>query len=647
MMMQDDFLILKGQGVFLHGHAADMFGNMRALAPFEVEDGVNAFHVNPNTKKYFRKEDGFDVRNQYQAMVEEILYQLMKDNPQLKGDVREQSKIRMDLRKKLNEAARNHNEHTGKNRWEAENPHAGPHTHRFPEKVFLDTNDTNSVNPALTPGVYAESYQKMAVEKGPDGKWYRGVKGDRVDPAYAQVKNQAGVYPDMQHSMVMHDDHGQMSESMFSVILGEYLHLVKHGSEDGSSSPMGYGHLLSKIPYTLSQGHVLPDALVIYEDPQTGRRSKVWNYRTTGKPGSLGRTASSRGVLGGMPGGMIPLHEALATIDPIFFQPVHRSASQDRKDFARKFMQGMTRRAIPEDVLNNFAMSPVCYALHEAKKGRSGGSATRSGTATNVLLRNVRRYAFGIPNSSEGFRNEEEKNRFKEAEHNIGEIGIESSILPGERGPFTAAIRSLKEMVYLSILLRTPGNERAANIVREGLPESEGVPGWASPGDTIGRTTRDYYRRHTNTLGRDYTDFQFVPHDEIPDQENRRAPWKESVPYAVHEGFTPPPGTPWGEEGLFGTSTDYTPPDNSLYSLMESLQSASARLDNQVMKSLPAHRRFDIQNSYDRNELCHSYEVEDRDLFYINETIGDWDMIAKELKVNPVVVKGIKVAFRW
>mgnify|MGYP003651635423 CR=1 FL=1 len=641
MMLQDDFLILKGQGVFLHGHNADMYGNMRALAPSEVEDGVNPFHINPYTGKKFKSEDGYDVRNQYQAMVEEVLYQLTKDNPHIRADPVEQSKIRMDLRKKMNEAARKHNKDTGKDQYE--NEKGRPHPHRHPEKVFLDTNDTNSVNPVLLSGVFAPEYQKLPIQRHADtGEWDQGPKGDRIDPRYAKIKNQEGVYPDLQHSMVMHDDHGQMSESMFNVIQGEFLHLVKHGSEDGSSNPNGYGDAMSKVPYTISQGHVLPDSLVIYTDPQTGRRSKVWNYRTTGKPGSLGRAPGSRGVLSGMPGGLMSLPDALATIHPIFFQPVHRAANSDRREFARDMLYALTSTKIPEDVVDNFARSPVLYTLWEAKKGFSATRA--SAGATTRLLQNIRQHALNIPNSQEGWRNDEDKRRYTEAEHNIERIGIEGGLLPGG-DELKAGVPNFKEMVYLSVLLRTPGNEEAANIVQHGLPADESSLGWRSPGQVEGGATRDFYRRASSRMGRDHRDFQFTPYDEIPAQENRKAEWEEQVPWAIDQSFTERPKSPFS--GLFGTSPEYIENNEGLYTLMESLQSASARMDDLVLKSLPAHRRFHIHDSYDRDELCDFYQVDDRDLYYINETLGDWSMIAKELKVKPVVVKGIKVALRW
>lgn len=638
-MLQDDFLILKGQGVFLHGHNADMYGNMRALAPNEVDDGVNPFHINPYTKKPFLAKDGYDVRNQYQAMVEEILYQVVQDNPHLKNNAEKQSMMRIDLRKKLNEAARKHNRETKKDRLR---PDGTSHPHRHPEKVFIDTNDTNSVNPVLTSGVFTPEYQKMPVRRHPDtGEWDRGAKGDRIDPKYAKVKNDNGVYPDLQHSMVMHDDHGQMSESMFSVLLGEFLHLVKHGSEDGSSSQV-YGDMMSKMPYTLSQGHVLPDALVIYNDPQTGRRSKVWNYRTTGKPGSLGRGPDSRGVLSGMPGGLMSLPDALATIHPIFFQPVHRAPSVERRNYARDIMYALTNTKVPEDTIENFAKSPVLYTLFEAQRG-TGYSSTRSNTSTKRLVENVRLHALGIPNSKEGWKSDGDKRRYTEAETNIGRIGIEAGFLgENERPTHQAGINNLKEMVYLSVLLGKPGNEEAAKIVQHGAPGTESSLGWSSPGMAQGAATRDFYRRASSRMGRDHNDFHFLSYDDIPQQENRRANWEEQTPWAIDENFTEPQRSPFG--GLFGTSPEY---NESLYTLMESLQSASARMDDLVLKSLPAHRRFHIHDSYDRDELCGSYQVDDRDLYYINETLGDWAIIAKELKVRPEVVKGIKVALRW
>ena len=86
---------------------------------------------------------------------------------------------------------------------------------------------------------------------------------------------------------------------------------------------------------------------------------------------------------------------------------------------------------------------------------------------------------------------------------------------------------------------------------------------------------------------------------------------------------------------------------NTIFDVMENLQSADARMDTLIMKSLPAHRRFALSDSYDVSSLCRAYSLEERDLHYIDQTMGDWSKIAQNLKVEASVVKGVKVALRW
>ena len=87
--------------------------------------------------------------------------------------------------------------------------------------------------------------------------------------------------------------------------------------------------------------------------------------------------------------------------------------------------------------------------------------------------------------------------------------------------------------------------------------------------------------------------------------------------------------------------------DDSLYDLMESLQSADARMDDMVMKALPAERRYDVSNDRDMDILCSHYQLSKSDIHYIHQSLGDWTEIAERLKVEPHVVKSVKVAIRW
>ena len=91
----------------------------------------------------------------------------------------------------------------------------------------------------------------------------------------------------------------------------------------------------------------------------------------------------------------------------------------------------------------------------------------------------------------------------------------------------------------------------------------------------------------------------------------------------------------------FKTSSD------TLTDLMEHLQSADARMDSLIIKSLPSRRRFSLDDDTDCEILCKSFSLETRDLHLIDQSLGDWTLIAERLKVEPRVVKAVKVALRW
>ena len=87
--------------------------------------------------------------------------------------------------------------------------------------------------------------------------------------------------------------------------------------------------------------------------------------------------------------------------------------------------------------------------------------------------------------------------------------------------------------------------------------------------------------------------------------------------------------------------------EDNVYDLMESLQSADARMDDYIIKSLPAPRRHDVGNEADLMTLCEHYQLSKSDIHYIQQSVGDWEAIAERLKVDPHVVKTVKVALRW
>ena len=103
----------------------------------------------------------------------------------------------------------------------------------------------------------------------------------------------------------------------------------------------------------------------------------------------------------------------------------------------------------------------------------------------------------------------------------------------------------------------------------------------------------------------------------------------------------PPRSSDFDPGDLVSTSSD------TLVDLMEHLQSADARMDSTIMKSLPSPRRFYLDNDEDCYILCKSFSLETRDLHLIDQSLGDWAIVAERLKVDPRVVKAVKVALRW
>jgi hypothetical protein len=147
----------------------------------------------------------------------------------------------------------------------------------------------------------------------------------------------------------------------------------------------------------------------------------------------------------------------------------------------------------------------------------------------------------------------------------------------------------------------------------------------------------------------DPNSIRFIPMQDIKRmQATPASPRSNDIPFAGEAGG----GT--GQPGYARLGLHNPPPDenietsvDTLFDVMENLQSADARMDTLIIKSLPAHRRFNLSDSYDVLSLCETFSLEKRDLHYIDQTMGDWGKIAQNLKVKPDVVKAVKVALRW
>ena len=75
---------------------------------------------------------------------------------------------------------------------------------------------------------------------------------------------------------------------------------------------------------------------------------------------------------------------------------------------------------------------------------------------------------------------------------------------------------------------------------------------------------------------------------------------------------------------------------DTLHSLMENLQMADAKLDSSIMKSVPYYKDYE--------SIAKAYSLSMNDVRAIEQSVGDWDKIAKSLMITPSVVKGVKVS---
>ena len=117
-----------------------------------------------------------------------------------------------------------------------------------------------------------------------------------------------------------------------------------------------------------------------------------------------------------------------------------------------------------------------------------------------------------------------------------------------------------------------------------------------------------------------------------PDYPSSHAP---ALPIESGAGaYSDGPGRSLDEE--MNADTNITLSTDPLHVLMESLQMADAKLDFQIMKSLPENRDYE--------SLADAFSITPNDVIMIEQSLGDWDKIAKRLMVSPLVVKAVKVS---
>lgn len=623
-------IILKGHGVFTTPAIQALMGEgaRRALSPGEVEEqhgrGISPFHINPHTgKKWGEAGEGeFVIKDQFNAMVDEWTREIKKHNPNVDEDA-----TRRRLREILNQSTKNFNSYKQLDGY-----------HRYPEEgVFLDVDDPSSVNPKLVTNTRFPMYQKHAMTF--DGSW-REEAGQHA-PERLRIRNQDGTYPDWTASNTMHNDHGHLSEAKYFGAHNIFDRLVRQDMGDPNSPLHLPNSDTSKVmPVKLAGGVTEPSALV-YMKNEDGSLTPAYRRRMRNQPSNLGRQT------GAALHGSHEFLSSLLTLHPSFFEPI--KGAQDRNGGRERLARIMLGEDADEELIRSMAQTPALAIINRhfpwknAEGGESGtgkiltsNSRTGHGTSTMNLYRSMLK-ALSIPNSEFADMPEDAKDRFRFFHHNANNIGVSRNLGPVQLGSHTES--DMRQMLMASILMER--DERANTA----YGDSRGSR------SRTGAYFREMLRRKHNVQPLNTSAFKWVPAQEVRAmQATPKAPYTPAVPFPEDAGTNA--GQRLGHAGI-GLLNPTAPDDEDLksvdtiFDVMEDLQSADARMDSLIMKSLPAHRRFALSDSYDVSSLCRTFSLDERDLHYIDQTMGDWGKIAQNLKVEASVVKAVKVALRW
>ena len=625
-------LILKGGGVLLDGiHAKDAGGMHRVLSPLEMTqyfpDGENPFHIHPITKQPFSEEDGYETRDLMKTIVEELARGLEKDGHPNATNPKE---LRRTLRKMLNEATRIFNSSQRDKR------------NMYPkEGVYLDPSDEKTLHPELQGHAYAPEYQEKISQRKPE---------------QIRIRNKQGKLVMYNPSQADHAQHGHMTESGFFGALPIMLGLFKQ--EFGAE------------PYhTLASGnHIKPDGMVIHRDAH-GNGSRVWKSHYSNQ-----NPFSSRGK--DKLHGTHELRSVMGSLHPAWFHPTggkmfdgstgeSNATMRNRMAYAKVILTNGGRTPASEAEIANFARSPLMQVLHESSVGRS---ATRSHSKANKLLNDMRQ-VLGLRRTDDPSLSTNEQHDLEQHfQYNAGNIDVTHYLSNLKTKNHSAARGALQDALYLTTLLENPDLGRRFGRLR-GADD-----GW-SAGRAVKTKFMTAHSGNTNYI--DSSDITPVapsrmvqpvvsddPDARLSDGRRINSPriptgnWMIDGPTAGPSGrgqrrtgvlgysgsqALPPRDPDWDP----GTNLDVRTSRDTLVDLMEHLQSADARMDMMVIKSLPTKRRYHLEDPIDCDILCESFSLENRDLHLIQQSVGDWDVVAQRLKVEPYVVKAVKVALRW
>lgn len=650
-------LFVKGHGTYLTGPLMDMLGMHEAPSPAEIGllgDDANPFHHYYDRETGTIREFGDDVikKNTYQAMIDGMARSIITQKPHLKDEI---GKIKIELRKIANEAAHELNEEQGKKdprRPEWRGPDA------FPDEVFSNVNDPNSVNPQLVQGGFAPYYHKMPTKKDEKGEWYLGESGDRHHPKSYTIWNDNGKIPEFYASNArgdnQHQQSGHMSEGGRTPILSHFVFRAcqKYGV---------------RTPKSFVQGHINPKEYAWYVDPADGREHPVWEHYERHRPPDYGRSkvTSATAIHG-----PFDLVHALISMNPAFFMPIHQAAREKhgmqvrdgqvvegpRHTYSRKLLGGFLNlnpdklQGLDANLVDKFSKSYVVNMLYNGQQGiEQTGKKGKS-----MHLAEDFKEVLGIPATPQeakrgGMAAERE---FAGYRANSNHMHVQTGWMKGIRS-HPKARGGLNDALYFSLRAQT---DIDAPRIRDMLRKKHAAT--YPDGEELKKTLIYYWQQqnkapitHESAGG----DVVFIPPEHVKEPIPRHTPVVEAAPYAaIGRESTYGEGQPTGG-GLGMDSMSAVPPEDgtdnksfdSLHNLMESLQSADARMDDMIIKSLPAMRRFSINDDVDCRILCNNYNIETRDLHYINSGTGDWSKLADDLKIKANVVKGVKVALRW
>lgn len=621
--------ILKGGGVLLQGdHAREAGGMHRALSPGEMAqffpNGENPFHINPTTMKRFDEDPNYDSRDILKAVVEDSAYALEKA---MHPAAQNPTELRRRLREMINKSLQLFNSRQTND------------ANKYPEQAYLDVNNEKSLHPEFQGHAYAPRFQE---------------KISKLKPEQIRIRNKKNQLIMYNTSQQDHAQHGHMSESGFFGALPVFLKMF---TDQYGVEPM----------HTLANGdYIKPESMVVHTDPKTGQRSNPWKYHYNNQ--SVMDAADRGSRHSRADGTPHHLRSVMGSLHPAWFQPSHDTdyaSAKTRLAYSQSILSrnGKGSPVSEADVLN-FARSNLMQTIHDSALGRR---STRSETRSKKLIDDMRE-VIGLNRRGSGVINSNEQKQLEDyVRVNASNINVGRYLGQGGIGArnHNNAKSTLQEALMLTMMIANdPKYERM-------LQRKRG----ADDGFSIGKVLQNKFMQ-SHAHNTDYVDsshFQFFepgdvpkpvvsldPNGTLPDGRAMRSARIPTGEFAVSDapsgpgqrvtgnlGYTQPlppqlpPRDPTFDPGEFKTSSD------TLTDLMEHLQSADARMDSLIIKSLPSRRRFSLDDDTDCVILCKSFSLETRDLHLIEQSLGDWTLIAERLKVEPRVVKAVKVALRW